>query len=467
MHDLKARATPSVEMRRYLLLFLVAVELLMSFSFLGYIHVDPISITTAYLPVLVAGALTGPGEAAIVGTVFGLASMWKASASYVMAADQLFSPLLSGSPVGSLLLSVGSRALFGLVSGLLYVAARRLRSTAVWIAVASFFGRMIHSLMVYSVMGLFFPEAGFGPADAFSGFFTLSNVGANLFSAAVVLVFWQLTHSQLWQRFQRRLEISRSLDAGDRYHLLALAITIVVTMISVVAVTFYFVHRMDYVLEVNGITLTDTGYADMLHLQVQFLFGIVSLMILVTLFLILNRRYTSYMALEGKLDSLTGVMTRRAFFPACSARLQAWKPQDGPCGYFVMVDLDHFKDINDAHGHPEGDRALKEVAQRLREIFGRDCLIGRMGGDEFALLVCEDLSPAEMEVALRRFLERVRKTSWDGHPLTCSIGALRAPEPRAPEELYLEADRLLYAAKEQGRNRYVIGGREAACAAGE
>ena len=197
MHDLKAHATPSVEMRRYLLLFLVAVELLMSFSFLGYIHVDPISITTAYLPVLVAGALTGPGEAAIVGTVFGLASMWKASASYVMAADQLFSPLLSGSPVGSLLLSVGSRALFGLVSGLLYVAARRLRSTAVWIAVASFFGRMIHSLMVYSVMGLFFPEAGFGPADAFSGFFTLSNVGANLFSAAVVLVFWQLTHSQL------------------------------------------------------------------------------------------------------------------------------------------------------------------------------------------------------------------------------------------------------------------------------
>ena len=50
MHDLKAHATPSVEMRRYLLLFLVAVELLMSFSFLGYIHVDPISITTAYLP---------------------------------------------------------------------------------------------------------------------------------------------------------------------------------------------------------------------------------------------------------------------------------------------------------------------------------------------------------------------------------------------------------------------------------
>lgn len=64
--------------RFYLLGILVAVELLMSFSFLGYFHVEPISITIAYIPVLFAGALMGPLDAAILGTVFGLASMWKA-----------------------------------------------------------------------------------------------------------------------------------------------------------------------------------------------------------------------------------------------------------------------------------------------------------------------------------------------------------------------------------------------------
>ena len=120
--------------RIYLLGTLAAVELLMSFSFLGYFHVEPLSITFAYLPVLLAG-LIGLPEAVILGTVFGLASMWKASASYVMAADQLFSPLYSGNPLGSMVLSVGTRMLFGLTAGLLYLPARRLRRP--WVGVAA------------------------------------------------------------------------------------------------------------------------------------------------------------------------------------------------------------------------------------------------------------------------------------------------------------------------------------------
>ena len=307
--------------RRFALLALIAAELLMSFSFFGYFHVEPISVTTAYLPVLLAGALTGPPEAAAVGAVFGLASMWKASASYVMAADQLFSPFLSGDPLGSLVLSVGSRTLFGLAAGLLYLAARHLRRPWIGVAAVSFFGRTIHSLMVYSTMGLFFPEAGYGPANALGGLLSPMDLLFNLTTAGVVLAFWRAAGSRLWQRFQSRVELSRTPRSGEEYHRLSLAVAIVVTLVSALAVTFYFMHRIDYVLEVNGIELTDTGYADVLHLQMQFLFGILSLMVLVVLFLILNRRYTSsYMALEGKLDSLTGVMTRKAFFAACSGR---------------------------------------------------------------------------------------------------------------------------------------------------
>ena len=64
----------------YLLAGLIAVELLMSFSFLGYIHIRPISVTFAYIPVLLAGCLIGPKASVLLGLVFGLASMWKASA---------------------------------------------------------------------------------------------------------------------------------------------------------------------------------------------------------------------------------------------------------------------------------------------------------------------------------------------------------------------------------------------------
>ena len=216
---------------RFALWALITVELLMSFSFLGYIHVEPISITPAYIPVLLAGALLGPADSAILGLVFGLASMWKASANSDMEADHLFSPLFSGYPLGSIMLSVGSRTLFGLAAGLLYDLAKKLRPSLLWVGVISFVGKTIHSFMVYGAMALFFPEAGYGPADAFS---------------------------------------------------------------------------------------------DMLHLQIQFLFGIVSLMVLVILFLIVNRLYNSHMALEGKLDPLTGLRSSTCGWTACSMRPRAW-----------------------------------------------------------------------------------------------------------------------------------------------
>ena len=104
----------------YLLWGLIAVELFMSFSFLGYIHIEPISLTFVYIPVLVAGCILGPKEASLVGAVFGLASMWKASAFYVGAGDAVFSPAMSGKPIQSILLSVGSRTLFGFIAGVLY-----------------------------------------------------------------------------------------------------------------------------------------------------------------------------------------------------------------------------------------------------------------------------------------------------------------------------------------------------------
>lgn len=273
---------------RYVFAVLITLELLMSFSFLGYFHVEPISVTTAYLPVLLAGALLGPLESTAVGLCFGLASMWKASASYVMPADQLFSPLLSGDPMGSLLLSTGSRVLFGLIIGLLYAGARRLRHPGFWIGLVSYWGRSIHSILVYSVMALCFPETGYSPTLAFTDLFQVSDILINCGSAAVVLLFWRIARSQVWVQFQKRLAAARSLQAKERYHRLPLAVVTVLTLAAAFAVTFYFGHRIDYVLENQGIALSETGYLDILHLQIQFMFGIISLMVLMILFMMLN-----------------------------------------------------------------------------------------------------------------------------------------------------------------------------------
>ena len=443
-------------MYRYILTSLIALELLMSFSFLGYFHVGPISITIAYIPVLIAGVLLSPTASAVVGLFFGLASMWKASASYVLPADQLFSPMFSGDPAASLMLNVGARVLFGLTAGLLYAAARRLRHPVWGIALISYLAPRIHSLFVYSAMYLFFPEAGYRPADAFSGIFSLAKVLSSAVIAAVIVLLWLVSRSQTWQRFQQRLTLSHSLQMETKYHYVSIAVMTLLILGATLAITVYFAHRIDYMLERHGIDLSNTGYMDIFHLQFQFLLGIISLMILMILFLIINRQYNSYQAYEGKVDSLTGCMTRGAFFAACSRVLRSMERQDATMGYFIMVDLDDFKVVNDRYSHPEGDRALKEVSLILKELFENEGNVGRLGGDEFAVLLYQDVSRIELEVDLRHLMERVRNITWDDRHLTCSVGALPVRAGYTPEELYRDADRLLYTAKEQGRDRYVI-----------
>ena len=123
VRDMKQNKWKHLKFEKYVFVLLLAIELIMSFTFLGFIHIDPISLTTAYIPIVVAGCLLGPLESTVIGLVFGLASMYKASALYVVSDDKIFSPLYSGNPIGSILLSVGSRVLFGFVIGYLFSTA--------------------------------------------------------------------------------------------------------------------------------------------------------------------------------------------------------------------------------------------------------------------------------------------------------------------------------------------------------
>ena len=446
----------------YLLGTLVAVELLMSFSFLGYLHIAPISITFAYIPVLLAGVLMGPVESTLLGAVFGTASMWKASAGYVLPADQLFSPFASGRPLESFLLSVGTRTLFGLLVGLLYLAARRTRHEGIWIGVISFLGRPLHAFLVYSAMGYFFPEAGYGPLDVASDFLNPSGLATGLVTMGACLLCWRVQSSEAWQKYQRRMEMVRSMHLTENYHHRSLVLMILVTLCSSGAVAVYFVHRIDYVLDLEGIQLTDNIYSDLLHLQIQFLIGIISLMSLVIVFLIFNRRYATYISYEAKMDALTGTLSRKIFFQMCGRLLEELYPQGGTAGYFLMLDLDWFKEVNDRYGHPAGDQVLREMTRHLRELFGSNGLVGRMGGDEFAVLIYMPVTREELEADLRRFQERMHRMAWEGRHMSCSIGVQPITEPMKIEELYRKADRLLYAAKEQGRGRYVFGDTEKA-----
>ncbi|MGM0593947.1 MAG: diguanylate cyclase, partial [Pseudomonadota bacterium] len=157
-------------------------------------------------------------------------------------------------------------------------------------------------------------------------------------------------------------------------------------------------------------------------------------------------------------DSLTGVANRRHFISITADEVTRCTRQAHPLS-FLMVDVDHFKSVNDTYGHGIGDDALKRLAQTLTESMRPHDTVGRLGGEEFAIVLPE----ADAEEALA-VAERLRQAvseivlDTDKGPLqfTCSIGAATyGAQDDGIESLMNRADDALYAAKTGGRNRVV------------
>ncbi len=155
---------------------------------------------------------------------------------------------------------------------------------------------------------------------------------------------------------------------------------------------------------------------------------------------------------QSRLDALTGVLNRHAFAQELQAVSEA-----AASGGLLFIDLDHFKSINDRHGHHSGDRVLREVAELLRLQLDGDQFVSRHGGEEFlAVLRGVTLEQAlERLQALRLALARQRMDEIaPGLVVTASIGVAECgPGQESPRTLLAAADRQLYRAKREGRNR--------------
>jgi len=137
-----------------------------------------------------------------------------------------------------------------------------------------------------------------------------------------------------------------------------------------------------------------------------------------------------------------------------------------------MLDLDHFKAINDTHGHPAGDRVLRSVAELLRQRLRKTDVIGRVGGEEFAVLLpdADAADAARLLDELREAFAGVRQCNERGEfGATFSCGVVQFRPGMKTEELCALADRALYRAKRGGRNCVLVEGgrRSRASARGE
>lgn len=160
---------------------------------------------------------------------------------------------------------------------------------------------------------------------------------------------------------------------------------------------------------------------------------------------------------ELQYDSLTGVYNKKTITEYAKKRLAEEKEKRI---VIAILDVDHFKSVNDTFGHLYGDKVLARVGGRLKEIVGEDGVIGRIGGDEFMIV----FNGLDDDQVLRGMLRAIRtQIKWEfaedfeNLSITCSIGASIFPvNGRDYESLFKKADCCLYIAKEKGRDRYVF-----------
>lgn len=159
-------------------------------------------------------------------------------------------------------------------------------------------------------------------------------------------------------------------------------------------------------------------------------------------------------------DPLTGIANRRCFVDSVESELSRCRREQQGVS-FLLLDLDHFKKINDTYGHQGGDQALKSVSETIRQTLRQYDIFGRIGGEEFAVFLGNtDLTTAvDIAERLRQAIEKqVIVFDQVSFQVTTSVGLTSLPSSVEFEQLYLHADEALYRAKQAGRNRVVTYG---------
>ncbi|MEO6718659.1 MAG: EAL domain-containing protein [Novosphingobium sp.] len=156
-------------------------------------------------------------------------------------------------------------------------------------------------------------------------------------------------------------------------------------------------------------------------------------------------------------DSLTGLSNRHAMGRRLASILTAYRAAKRSCA-LMMLDLDRFKQVNDTLGHPAGDELLRQVAERLRQVIGKQCEIGRLGGDEFQVIL-PDMDDrgrlGELAKTVIAILSQPFALGESRAVIGASVGIAIAPyDGVEPSELVRNADLALYAAKGGGRGQF-------------
>ena len=160
---------------------------------------------------------------------------------------------------------------------------------------------------------------------------------------------------------------------------------------------------------------------------------------------------------EARTDGLTGLANRKAFDQKMDECFAKWQQIKHPFT-LALIDIDHFKKVNDTYGHPAGDAVLKEISVRIRELTSQSMLVARYGGEEFAIIFDGEVQhAADVMEGLRQTIAS-KSIVAEGHTIsiTISSGVARIMSDERIGKLVRRSDEALYSAKIGGRNRVFV-----------
>jgi len=171
-----------------------------------------------------------------------------------------------------------------------------------------------------------------------------------------------------------------------------------------------------------------------------------------------NHRRMLEVSRLARTDEMTGLANRRAFMHAANAQFEATDFEYSGLSVLI-IDLDHFKQVNDAHGHDAGDEVLIQASQQITNASPKDSFVARLGGEEFAVLM-----PYESVAQLHQRAEAIRQQvgsepcHYQGKRIhvSASLGVGIANARDSVSSVLSRADNALYEAKDNGRNRFVV-----------
>jgi diguanylate cyclase (GGDEF)-like protein len=174
------------------------------------------------------------------------------------------------------------------------------------------------------------------------------------------------------------------------------------------------------------------------------------------------REVSEQLALQSYVDFLTGIFNRRGLFNTIIPVAYLAQRNSSHVG-IMMIDIDHFKKVNDTYGHQAGDDVLKSVAHMIKSHIRSSDIIGRYGGEEF-LIFLSPVNPDSLKEKAEQIRSSIEKNGDSSTPITVSIGVsaglIKGSVEKAVAKLIKRADTYLYVAKNSGRNKVVMKDKE-------